>query len=166
MLYGGPQSKVLRKLKTTTASSFTVDGLPSHEEERGIFVKQTFSLKQYEDRAVDNLEAMSRQWTFEEEKAEFEHHDADGVLLPTPFTQTHTISDRLLLNKTFKQVYFNPDNAHNFLKVDNVASAQLAPLLCSKRQFENTTVAPKVTGISAYDIQETVLVPLAMYGFG
>ena len=167
-IYNGPSRRVLRKIKEDTDSGFTIDGVRSQEEERAIYVRQSFTLKQYEDRAAVNaLPPIDAQWTYPEEKDEFSHHvgnDPANAKLPTPFTAKHVLTDRLLLNKSFKDVYFQPDNAHNFLKVSNLEAAQMAPLLCSKKQFENVTIAPKVTGLTPYEVQDTVLAPLNMYG--
>ena len=167
-IYNGPSRRVLRKIKEDTDSGFTIDGVRSQEEERAIYVRQSFTLKQYEDRAAVNaLPPIDAQWTYPEEKDEFSHHvgnDPANAKLPTPFTSKHVLTDRLLLNKSFKDVYFQPDNAHNFLKVSNLEAAQMAPLLCSKKQFENVTIAPKVTGLTPYEVQDTVLAPLNMYG--
>ena len=67
-IYNGPIRRVLRKLKNNTESGFIVDGIVDQEEERGIFVKQKFTLKQYENRVTAaNLRTMSDQWIFLEE---------------------------------------------------------------------------------------------------
>ena len=74
-IYNGPSRRVLRKIKEDTDSGFAVDGVRSQEEERAIFIRQSFTLKQYEDRvAAANLRTMSDQWIFLEEADEFNHH--------------------------------------------------------------------------------------------
>ena len=167
-IYNGASRRVLRKLKSGTNTGFRVDGHIGQEEERAIYVRQKFSLKQYESGAPDDvLLPMSLEWVFPEEKDDFNHHEGNdpaNAKRPTPFTGKHVLTDRLLLNKTFSDMSFKPYGAHNFLKVENVAQAQMAPLLCSKKQFENVTVAPIVKGLSPYEVQDTVNVPLSMYG--
>ena len=173
-IYSGPTRRTLRKLKTNTSGSFTVDGIVDNEEERAVYVRQKFTLRQYENNANalgddHNYNYMSDQWVFEEEKGEFDVREGNlaantGALLPTPFTGKHAITDSLLLNKTFKNVVFNPDNAVNFLDIQNRAQTQLAPLLCSELNLNNVTLPPIVKGISSYSTPEQVQVPLAMYG--
>ena len=148
-IYAGPVRRVLRKLKVDTATGFTVDGLVNQEEERAVFVRQKFALKQFEkDETI--LEHISNEWTLPEERGEFDVRtgntaDNTGDPLPLPFSEKHQLTDRLLLNKSFNKVYFKPDNAHNFLDIENRAQVRLAPLLCSTQQFENVTVPPQIT---------------------
>ena len=167
-IYDGPTRRVLRKLNVNTARGFTVNGIVSQEEERAIYVRQKFTLKQYEEDAKENLEHMSDQWTFPEERGQFDvragnNANNTGALLPIPFTQKHTLSDRLLLNKSFSSVFFKPDNSHNFLTIENRVQAQLAPLLCSELQLTNVTRNPVITGIPSYEQPEVVRVQLGMY---
>ena len=171
-IYKGPTRRALRK--TQAKGSLTVDGIRNHEEERAIYVRQKFTMRQFENEMNSlgdnhNYNYMSDQWVFEEEKGEFDARvgnqvDNLGELLPTPFTQKHTLTDRLLLNKTFKSMHFKPDNAHNYLEIDNQSQIQLAPLLCSSQQFDNVTHPPIVSEGSIYDVQDVVEVDFSMYG--
>ena len=167
-IYSGPVRRVLRKLKDNTATSFTVDGVVNQEEERAVFVRQKFTLKQFEKDSTI-LEHISNEWTLPEERGQFDVRvgnsaENTGDPLPLPFSEKHKLSDRLLLNKSFNKVYFKPDNAHNFLDIENRAQARMAPLLCSTQQFENVTVPPRITGIPSYEAQNTVKVPFHFYG--
>ena len=55
------------------------------------------------------------------------------------FHEKIDISNKNRLNKNFTNVAFKPDNAFNFLTIENREQARLAPLLCSQLQFENVT---------------------------
>lgn len=172
-IYSGPTRRVLRKLKTNTTNGFTVDGIRNQEEERAIYVRQKFTLRQYENEvndANDNYNYIASEWMFQEEKdaGEFdvrENNDPanEAILLPTPFTGVHDIADRLLLNKTFQSIAFKPDNAHNYLNIENEAQTRIAPLLSAKEHFQNVTVSPIVSK-REYEVQDVVNVSLAMYG--
>ncbi len=118
--YQGPTRRVLRRYKGN--SGFTIDGIVDQEETRGLYVKQSFKLEQFRDigSAAEGLD-IADVWVFEHE----------NLVIPdggrAPFTTDHVIEDRLLLNKSFKNVSFSPYNCKNFLSIDTKSQTQLAP---------------------------------------
>jgi len=150
--YSGATRRVLRRFNES--SKLKIDGLIDHEEQRGVYVKQKFSLSQKRD--TTNFDTMTTNWIFEDEKMNL----VGGFV---PFEQTHDLTDRLLLNKSFQNITFRPDNCSNFLKIDNQSQIQLAPYLTSQREFENVTRPPKVAS-DAYNFQEVVNCQLGAYG--
>ena len=92
--YQGPSRRVLRRYKG--AAGFTIDGIVDQEEERGLFVKQSFTLEQFRKKEYENYYDMANPWLFA--------YETDFTVPPggrVPFQQDHTILDRLLLNKSF-----------------------------------------------------------------
>ena len=98
--YQGPTRRVLRRYKGN--SGFTIDGIVDQEESRGLYVKQSFTLEQFRNsETADMALDITTTWVFEH----------DNLVIPDggryPFTKDHVIEDRLLLNKTFKNVIFS-----------------------------------------------------------
>ena len=136
--YQGPLRRVLRRYSDQT--SFTIDGLVDQEEERGLFVKQSFNLQQFRNADDEAYYNMSNVWTFP--------YELDFAIPPggrVPFQSDHTITDRLLLNKSFNNVLFRPDNCNNFVSIDTRAQTRLAPLLCTDLSYVNVTRPPRVS---------------------
>ena len=130
--------KTIERVKQNLNPGLTIDGIVSQEEERGLFVKQSFKLEQFRNPGV-GLEDLNNCWYYAHEN---EFNIADGAV---PFTKTHTITDSLLLNKTFRNVTFSPDGCNNFLRIDSVAATRLAPLLCADTTYKNVTRPPIIT---------------------
>ena len=137
--YQGPSRRVLRRFESE--SNITIDGIVDQEEERGLFVKQSFQLEQFRNPGEGGAEFnMGNMWFFAHED-DFNVQDGGR----SPFAGEHTITDRLLLNKTFRNLTFSPEGCNNFLTVDSNATTRLAPLLCADATFNNVTRPPVIT---------------------
>jgi len=152
--YQGPSRRVLRRFQSD--SNITIDGIVDQEEERGLFVKQSFQLEQFRDPGGAEFN-MGNMWFFDYEE-DF-NVQAGGR---SPFAGEHTITDRLLLNKTFRNLTFSPEGCNNFLTVDSNATTRLAPLLCADSTFNNVTRPPVITTDGA-DHQPNVHVQMGAY---
>ena len=108
--YQGPSRRVLRRYKGSTR--FTIDGIVDQEEERGLFVKQSFTLEQFRNLDDDGFYDIANTWVYDYEN-DFVIPEGGRV----PFQQDHTITDRLLLNKSFNNVAFHPANCNNIIHV-------------------------------------------------
>ena len=136
--YQGPSRRVLKR--TSGSSGFQIDGTRDHEEERAVYIKQTIRLRQ---KTATDHGTLSDQWAFDEEKQQGFHTWGEGLY--APFRGQHDIDDKLLLNKSVNNLHFVPQNCRNYLKIENQAPMRMAPLLCSKRYYENTMKAPEVS---------------------
>ena len=145
-IYGGPTRRVIRK--QTSDSEFRVDGIVDCLEERGIYIKQEFKLTQTLDAgAVDHHVGVA--WLLDDEKADF-IRDAGSLV---PFGAEHSISDRFILNKTINNLVFKPDQAFNYLEIQNQAQLNISPYLCSEKRFNNITRAYRTSNhTSMYNI--------------
>jgi len=152
--YQGPSRRVLRRFQSD--SNITIDGIVDQEEERGLFVKQSFQLEQFRDPGGAEFN-MGNMWFFDYEE-DF-NVQAGGR---SPFAGEHTITDRLLLNKTFRNLTFSPEGCNNFLTVDSNATTRLAPLLCADSTYNNVTRPPVITTDGA-DHQPNVYVQMGAY---
>ena len=153
--YSGPIRRLIKK--TSSNSEFKVDGTMGHLESRNAFIKQSFTLEQ---RRSDNFhQAIAPEWIYEEEKEAFGLAEGSRV----PFKEKPVIEDRLLLNKSFRELMFKPYNAVNYLKLEPQTQARLTPLLCSEKSFNNITKPPKITYEDHPEIQEYVWAQVGEY---
>ena len=153
--YSGPSRRVLRRFSSD--SNFSIDGIVDHEESREIYVKQSFTLQQkllYRD---DHYQ-IAPEWIFPYEN-EF-NVEPRGVV---PFSKDHDITDRFLLNKSFKNISFRPEGCRNFLNIENQSQIRLAPLLCSELNYQNVTKPPVITTNNKKDIPHEVGLQMATY---
>jgi len=64
--YQGPSRRVLRRFQSD--SNITIDGIVDQEEERGLFVKQSFQLEQFRNPGAGGAEYnMNNAWIFAHE---------------------------------------------------------------------------------------------------
>jgi len=152
--YQGPSRRVLRRFQSDT--NITIDGIVDHEEERGLFVKQSFELEQVLNPGGEEFN-MGNMWYLA-------YEDDFNVQVGgrTPFAGEHTITDRLLLNKTFRNLTFSPEGCNNFLTVDSNSTTRLAPLLCADSTYTNVTRPPVITTNGAAH-QADVFVQMGAY---
>ena len=80
-----------------------------------------------------------------------------------PFQKDHDITDPFLLNKSFKNVTFKPNNCRNHLQINNQAQIRLAPLLCSTDSINNICQKPLVTTDETGTLSSTVVVQFSAY---
>ena len=154
--YQGPSRRVLRRYKGSTR--FTIDGIVDQEEERGLFVKQSFTLEQFRNLDDDGFYDIANTWVYDYEN-DFVIPEGGRV----PFQQDHTITDRLLLNKSFNNVAFHPANCNNILQIDTKSQTRLAPLLCAHTTYSNVTRPPVITTDIAGLVQPRVEVQMGDY---
>ena len=154
-IYDGPTNRLVKKTKSNRR--LIVDGTVGNLESRNVFVTQSFKLEQFRDSLVH--EELPDEWVYPEE---------NDFVIPiggrVPFQKDHVIEDKLLLNRSFKNVTFQPYGCSNFLNIDNNTQVQLAPLLCSEKQFNNVCKKPEVTFDVSNSIPDYVDVNLSAYG--
>jgi len=139
--YQGPSHRTLAR--HIGSAGFTVDGKVGHTEDRDVYVKQKFIISQtIRDVGVYNTRSLTPQWLHEEEKSTLAGVEGDQI----PFSDDHSITDRLMVNRTFKNVTFEPDGCRNVLNVDSLSESRIAPLLCSHTSFDNVTKLPVLSG--------------------
>jgi hypothetical protein len=154
--YKGPIRRKIKKYQGT--NDFVVDGTVNHLESRNAFVKQTFILKQIHD-GSNHYGHIAQEWVYAEEEKEF-GFESGGLV---PFTGIHNISDRFFLNKSIKNLSFQPYQSVNYLEIDNESKVRMLPLLCSDRTFRNVTRKPEISHVSL-KIQPSVFVQMGAYG--
>ena len=109
--YNGPVRRLIKK--TTHPNRFRVEGTSGHIELKGGYISQEFEIQQ-KLKNTFVAQQLSDQWMYEDEKDEYGCEPGSVV----PFRQKHTITDSLLLNKTFDDMNFQPEQGRNFLKID------------------------------------------------
>ena len=152
-LYDGPTRRILRK--TESDGQLRVDGRIDHLEDRFCYVKQQLRVTQR--RNIDTFQHIADEWSLEEEKK----YDEVGALV---FTSKPNITDPFLLNKTIRNLSFKPDQAFNYLQIDNQAQYDLTPLLCSIHNYENITKPPVVAANFNGGISPSCYVDHSAYG--
>ena len=153
-IYSGPTRRVLRR--SNDANGFRVEGLVDHLESRTVYCKQRIQLQQT---ATNNLADFGLEWLGVDENG-MNYNVGD----PIPFSQKHVFEDRFLLNNTFVNMKFKPDQAYNYLPVENRTIARLAPLLCSEKRLNNITKLPIVTDDGVHNVKGIVTVQHGAYG--
>ena len=157
-IYGGPERRVIRK--QVSDSELRVDGIVNCLEERGVYCKQEFKLTQTLNELFIADHHVSTEWLLDDEKGDFERDFGTIV----PFAADHVISDRFILNKTVNNLVFKPDQAFNYLTIENQAQLNLAPYLCSEKQFNNVTRAPEVSKNNVQPVSSIAYVQHSAYG--
>ena len=155
-LFDGPSTRVIKRYKSD--NRLVVDGTVGQRESRNVYVKQDFQIEQKRV-GLANYDDIAHEWVYEEEK-DFEIPEGGRV----PFQKDHVIDDKLILNKSFKNITFQPYGCSNFLEIDNEAQLRLAPLLCSEKQFDNVCRKPIITYDVSKEIPELVDVNISAYG--
>ena len=105
-IYDGPTNRMVKRIKSN--NRLIVEGTVGNLESRNVFVTQSFKLEQVRESLADG--DLPDEWVYPEE---------DDFVIPVggrvPFQKDHVIEDKLLLNKSFKNVTFQPYGCSNFL---------------------------------------------------
>ena len=113
--YAGPKSRNIERY--TGDNGFEKQGRVGYLEDRGIFIQQSFTIKQKKVQVDENTRTIQKYWYSEDEKELIDPQVGDYIHL----SHFHTI-DRLALNQTLQNVSFKPDSSFNSISIENEAA--------------------------------------------
>ena len=134
--YSGPLTRHLQKY---TGDGYVKEGRNDYLEERAVYIKQRFEIKQRKVASSEHDQEIGTYWYEEAEQSLIRPEVGDYV----DFTQAHEF-DEQSLNNTCQNVHFKPDNAFNGIDVDNEIELRLCPMLTEQNCYKNVTRQPDI----------------------